>query len=281
MVVWLAATLGCSTVSVPTLNVGTLQEDRISIGLEDAQSADVQLAMGTGELTIAPGGSAMLDGTFRYNVKEWKPQIERNTVGGLASVLIQQGQDKEAWGLAGQGARNEWDIRLGTQAPLRLTVNLGAGESDIDLSGVRLSRLSMANGAGDTSIVFRSPNPERMSELAINSGAGRLQLDQLGNANCERLTVKGGAGEVTLDLNGEWTRSATVELITGVGSVTVRVPRTIGVRITTAGSPVGKLIVNDLKSTSEGYVNEAYATAEIKLEISLTTGMGQVTLTAQ
>ena len=103
----------------------------------------------------------------------------------------------------------------------------------------------------------------------------------MGNANFERLNVKGGAGEVSLDLNGAWTRSASVDVIAGVGKVSVRVPREIGVKVKTGGSPVGQLIVEGLTSTGDGYVNDVYATADIKLDISLTTGVGQVTVTTR
>lgn len=275
------ASLGCSTISVPTLSVGPLQEERQTLGLDGATSADVQLLMGTGELNVASGADGLLDGTFRYNVKEWKPEIERSNVGGLASVLVRQGADKNKWGVAGSGARNEWDLRLGAGAPLRLTIGLGAGTCKLDLGGLRLARLKLDNGAGDTTLTFNTPNSEALSEIQINSGAGKLDLRSLGNANVERLNIKGGAGELSLDLNGAWMRSASVDVITGVGKVTLRLPREIGVKVKTGSSPVGRLVIEGLTGTGDGYVNDVYATATIKLDISLTTGVGEVVITTR
>jgi hypothetical protein len=276
-----AAGLGCGTVSAPVLNVGTLQEEQHSLGLEGASSSDVQLLIGTGELTVSPGADGLLEGVFRYNVKEWQPDLQHSKVGSTASVLVRQGKNRDNWGIAGKGARNEWDIRLDTSAPMRLTVAMGAGSSKLDLSGLRLTRLNVDAGASETVIRFNTPNPEQLSEIEVNSGAGKIELHSIGNANCERLSVKGGAGELMLDLNGAWTRSASVEVIAGVGKVTVRVPREVGVKVKTGASPVGKVIVQDLLSADGGYVNEAYATAAIKLDISLTTGVGELTVTAR
>jgi hypothetical protein len=71
-------------------------------------------------------------------------------------------------------------------------------------------------------------------------------------------------------------------VIAGVGKVTMRVPREIGVKVKTGPSPIGKLIVEgELTPTGDGYTNAVYATAEIKLDVSLTTGVGQVTVTTR
>jgi len=281
MTALIGATLGCSTISVPTLSVGPLQEENQSFGLDGATSADIQLMIGTGELSVSPGADGLLDGTFRYNVAEWKPTFERSKVGDMSSILVQQGNNKDNIGLIGSGARNEWDIRLTDSVPMRLTVGMGAGTSKLDLGGLRVSRLSVNGGAGDTTVTFNAPNPEALSTMEVNSGAGKIELGSAGNANFERLTVKGGAGEVALDLNGAWTRSASVDVIAGVGKVTVRVPREIGVKVKTGPSPVGKLVVEGLTSTGDGYTNDIYATAEIKLDVSLTTGVGEVTVTTR
>ncbi len=280
-VMLMIATLGCGTVSVPVLNVGSLQEDNQTVSADGATSADVQLLMGTGELNVSPNADGLMQGTFRYNVAEWKPTVERTDVGNMASVLVQQGRDKDKWGVAGSGARNEWDIRLGNSVPMRLTVGVGAGTSKLEMGGLRLSRLSVESGAGDMALAFSAPNPEPLSHVEINCGAGAIEVRSGGNANFERLNIKGGAGQVTLDLNGAWTRSASVEVISGVGQVTVRVPREIGVQVKTGPSPVGKLIIEGLTATDGGYANELYTTASIKLDISLTTGVGQVTVTTR
>ncbi len=280
LMIWLSVTLAC-TVSVPVLNVGPLEEQTLAEAVNGATLADVQLLIGTGELKVSSGADGLIEGILRYNVKEWKPQIERNRVGNLASILIRQGTDEKSWGIAGQGARNEWDIRLGGSVPVRLTVGMGAGTNILDLGGVRLARLKVDCGAGDTTLTFNTPNPEPLSEIQVNAGAGKIDMRSMGNANFERLNIKGGAGEVVLDLNGDWARPANVEVIAGVGKLQVRVPREIGVRVTPTGSPVGKLVVDGLITTGGSYVNEAYATATIKLEIALTTGVGDVTITTR
>jgi hypothetical protein len=56
--------------------------------------------------------------------------------GKKGELVVKQGS-AEGGGLSG-GARNEWDVSLNDKLPTDLVVQLGAGESDLDLDSLTL-----------------------------------------------------------------------------------------------------------------------------------------------
>jgi hypothetical protein len=53
----------------------------------------------------------------------------------------------------------------------------------------------------------------------------------LGNLNTDHIEVSAGVGSVTLELDGDWQRDATVEVHMGLGSLELRIPEGLGVRL--------------------------------------------------
>lgn len=52
----------------------------------------------------------------------------------------------------GGKARNEWETRLNDEVPTDLVVQMGAGESDLDLDSLTLTRLKLQMGAGKATV---------------------------------------------------------------------------------------------------------------------------------
>ena len=96
-------------------------------------------------------------------------------------------------------------LELSRVAPLDLTLDLGAVEADVDLSGIRVRRLKFESGASDASLRFDSLNSERMELFEISLGAANFRGSRLANANAAEIRVDAGIGNVELDMGGEWT----------------------------------------------------------------------------
>ncbi len=97
----------------------------------------------------------------------------------------------------------------------------------------------------------------------------------LGNSRCDRLDFEGGIGKVTLDFGGTWTVSSEVGVKMAVGELVLRLPRQAGVRISldeflASFKPAG------LEQQGTIYQSAGYAEAERKLEIAVTTAVGEV-----
>lgn len=219
------ATLACSVNvdmgSRATPQIGPTQTETIDVAAPDAESAVLNLHMGAGTLSLTGGGEALVSGTVDYNVVEWKPVIE--TDGN--TVTVRQGGDTNgsinAW--PGGSVVNDWQLEVGDM-PMELTVNAGAYQGNLKLGGVPLLRLEINDGAATSNVRFDEANPEEMTELVYKTGASTVTLTGLANANFETMTFDGGAGAYTLDFSGDLQRDGTVEITSGVSTLTLIVP---------------------------------------------------------
>src|SRR5215212_11210103 len=116
--------------------VGKMQRESKSVDLKNAQSARAQLKMGAGELYLTGGADQLMEGEFSYNVADWKPKVNYDVSGDTGELMVKQGSAEGA-GLSGD-ARNEWNIRLNDEVPTDLVVQMGAGESNLDLDSLTL-----------------------------------------------------------------------------------------------------------------------------------------------
>ena len=125
--------------------VGETPNESRSIQPEDARSVRAHLTMGAGELKVGGAADALVEGPFSYNVADWKPQVDYEVSGERGDLT-----EKEGSGDDGRlvGARNEWDLRFNDDVPTELVVEMGAGESDLDLDSLILTGLDLEMGAG-------------------------------------------------------------------------------------------------------------------------------------
>lgn len=220
------ASLACSiTVDLPAIEyeTGEMVTEEIVIPLPQDPSAvtNLQLAFGGGMLNLAPGArDALVSGSVAYNVEAFKPEVSASG----DSVRIAQ-EDIRLDGLPDflDGARNEWDLRLGA-APMNLAISAGAYRGKIELGGLALQELRLTEGASDTELSFSQPNLVEMDSLRYETGASRAELSGLANANFEDMTFRSGAGQYTLDFSGELKRNASVIVKSGLASISILVP---------------------------------------------------------
>lgn len=114
-------------------------------------------------------------------------------------------------------------------------------------------------------------------ELAVNMGAGEADLDLRG-LDLRELRVNLGAGETTIDLSGQWANDLTADINAGAGELTLRVPENVGVRIVGYQDGLGSYRADGFEQDGEALVNDAWETAEVRFEIELRRGLGEVTV---
>ncbi len=282
MLLLLGGTLACGftveapdiDIRVPTVKVGDMRDEGRSVSLDGAESVAVEILFGAGELEIDAGhADDLFSGRFRYNVERWEPQVTYDD-----NVLtIKQGGSEEDWGIPTGMTRNEWDLEFPSGIPLEMDVKLGAGEGSLDFTGLQLATLDLDMGAGDFTLRFDEPNEIEMDRLTLDTGASKLEVRHVGNASPKQVTLQGGVGDITLDFTGAWDRSSDVQITTGVGSLTLRLPDDVGVQVETAGG-LSHVEASGLKHEGNLYVNDAFGEAESELRIHVTTGVGSVRL---
>lgn len=215
---------------VTDLKTGPTREESIEIALPDELSKNpvLELNFGAGELTLAPGAAqGWVTGTAVYNVDDLKPMITRSASGAKIAT-----GDLEISGIPkfGDDFKNSWDLKLGS-IPFELVISSGAYKGRMELGGLSLSALKISDGAADVQLNFSQPNQVEMSTLRYETGASKVELRGLANANFSTLIFKGGAGEYSLDFSGELKQDATVDIDAGLSKITLNVPAGIPARV--------------------------------------------------
>ena len=114
------------------------------------------------------------------------------------------------------------------------------------------------------------------TDLEVNLGVGESEL-VLGKLDLERLDVKMGVGDATIDLSGA-SKSLNADINAGVGELVLRVPRSVGVRVTGRQDGLGDYEADGMRIEGDAYVNDAYGTSPVTLDIALRRGVGDVTV---
>jgi hypothetical protein len=175
--------------------VGDMQRQSESVDLDNAQSVVAQLRMGAGELKLTGGADALMEADFAYNVAEWKPEVIYDVSGETGELTVEQGSDEGV--RVGGEARNEWDLRFNDEVPTELRVEMGAGESDLDLDSLTLTGLDLEMGAGKTMVDLTGDYGQDL-DVSIEGGVGEATV-QLPSEVGVKLRAEGGLGKINTE----------------------------------------------------------------------------------
>lgn len=235
---------------------------------EDRLSVDVEY--GAGRLSIEPAERGVLyRAELRYDARIFRPELDYR--GGRLNVGLdgRKGIDLNS----DDGGR--LDLALGPDSPIDLEMAFGAAAAEAELGGLRLRSLEVSTGASESTLRFSRPNRESMGEIKLQVGAAEFDAYGLGNANARRLRVEGGVGEVTLDFTGEWQRDLDVEVDMGLGSLVLRLPRGLGVRVR-KDSFLASFDSQDLVKRGDVYYSENWDEAAHRLTIEIDAALSDI-----
>ncbi len=153
-------------------NTGPLREDPVSIELGNAERANIELDMGAGEMKVRGGAQKLLEGTFKYNVPDWKPTVHNSTAGSHATVTIQQPSHT---GFGGD-THYIWDLKVNDSVLLDLALHCGAGQAQLELGDLKLRDLNVQMGAGQVQLDLRG-KPSRDYDVNISGGVGQATIN--------------------------------------------------------------------------------------------------------
>jgi hypothetical protein len=190
----LSSTLWLSGCVMDSAHTSALQYDSNTVDMDAAQSVEVNLRMGAGELRVTDGSQKLMRADFTYNVPSWKPVVHYETTGGRGILRIEQPGSRHT-NLG--NTKYRWDLQLNNKVPMDFRVNFGAGDARLDLG----------------SLALRS--------VEVDMGVGKLQMDLHGAPKHDYdVRVRGGVGEATIRLPsdiGIW-----AEAQGGIGAINVR-----------------------------------------------------------
>jgi len=168
-------------------------------------------------------------------------------------------------------------LELSRVTPLDLSLDLGAVEADLDLTGLKLSRLQIESGASEGKLRFDSLNATPMSVLQVSLGAASFRGERLANANARDIRVDAGVGNVELDLGGQWTQDIDLKVEVTLGIVTIHVPSDVGVRVSVRKT-LASFDHEGLIERDGAWVSRNWESAPRKLRISAETVFGKLTI---
>jgi hypothetical protein len=211
--------------------VGKMQRESQAVDLKNAQAARAQLKMGAGELNITGGADRLMEADFSYNVSDWKPKVSYDVSGKKGELVVKQGS-ANGGNLSG-GARNEWDISMNDEVPTELMVQLGAGESALDLDSLTLTGVDVQMGAGKTTVDL-SGDYAQSFDASIEGGVGEATV-LLPSEVGVKAKAEGGLGKINAkglkkvgdsyvnDAYGESDTNLNIDVKGGVGEINLKV----------------------------------------------------------
>jgi hypothetical protein len=167
------------------------------------------------------------------------------------------------------------DLALARGVPMDLVLELGAVEADLDLGGLSLRRLKLSTGASASTVDVSEPNPYPMTSAELEVGAADFTVRRLGNLNTERMKVSAGVGEVTLDFSGSWRRDLHVDVGMGLGSLQLRFPEGMGVRLRKS-SFLTSIDAEGLRKNGDVYSSPGWDTAERRITVDIDAAFGSI-----
>lgn len=190
---------------------------------------DVRVTYGAGRFAVRSAEDALLYRMhLRYDEERFEPVADLDA-GSLSLGLDGVGDDIDIE--LGNGRGGEMELELGRDVPMDLELSFGAVEAELDLGGLSLTGLELETGASESLLDVSSPNPVAMDHASLRVGAAEFTARHLGNLNARTIEVSAGVGDVTLELTGDWRRDAEVVVQMGLGSLLLRFPEGLGVRL--------------------------------------------------
>lgn len=244
--------------------------------LEGTDPVQVHVDYAAGTLDLRPARRPML---YRMELRYDEGRVRPVTRYDERTRTLRLGTDgregrhgpRRPRGREGQHAT----IELSRDVPLELELDFGAGQAEIDLGGLRLQSLELSTGASETELRFDEPNPIRATRVEINAGAAELRVLGLGNVRADRIDFQGGVGSTLLDFSGAWGTSSAASVKMGIGSVVLRLPRRLGVRID-RNSFLTSFEAEGMTRREGSYFSSNWSSARQRLTIQLEAAIGSI-----
>ena len=201
------------------INIGpfTSQESVLRVG---ASSLSLTLGYGAGDLNVKAGPTAAVMPEL-VMVKSTHEDIDLHwNVGSSGSAIV------NAKGVGPDfvigGVTRAWDVSVPSDMPVALTLNLGAGDFDIDLSNVLLTEATINNGASNLEIAL----PRANGNVPVTISTGASSVDLRVPAGVEyRVRVTGGLNTISGPQESAGYSTAvnrlTIAISSGVSSITI------------------------------------------------------------
>jgi hypothetical protein len=175
---------------IPGLNFGSanLQTTNISHPLDGAESAraDLSFGAGTGKVYALSDSSNLIEGQLQtYS----SPNFSVSTSNDRATIVLGPGPVSVPM-IFPSVSEETWNVGLNSSVTYQIDLNVGVGQSTIDLTKLDISGGEIDGGVGTSELYLPGDGKYR---LAINGGVGTIRIYVPSNL-AVRAEVNGGLG---------------------------------------------------------------------------------------
>ncbi len=228
MKIWMVA--GCMLLLAACGAAGN--ESAQTFEFEYGENATVVLAIDTGTLNINPVAGTGVNGTVTTNVGAWSVQ-QSTLADGVQRV--EQGKARNA---NIPNATNTWDVELGTDQPLTLTIESVSADGNLELGGLQLTGLNIVGTTGNYTLNYNTANPlDDGGNIQVELTNGNLTVNDLINSHVSQIQTRSSGGDQTFDFGaGQLTQDLLGAVESTSGDIVFRIPTGLAARITYTAS---------------------------------------------
>lgn len=171
---------------------GSMETEQVSIDLQGAAQASLNLSYGAGHLILDAGASPgqLLTGSFAGNVKQ-----SAHISGDRLKAKVEVGPSFFPPFVSNWGGL-EWNVSLNRDIPVSLKLEMGASQSEIDLRDLRITDLKVSTGASKTDLTL----PANAGETTVKVELGAASLDMsVPDGVAARIRAEHGVAAIEVD----------------------------------------------------------------------------------
>jgi hypothetical protein len=261
---------GCGLESRVPAEMTSMDQSR-PLANEKSLNAEIRFDIGSVDISAdhKPNAYSM---DLEYDKTSFQPELRYDS-GEDARLFFRLTSSHQA-GIHTERQPNRLRVNLGETIPVKLTLNTGVGDARLNLSGLRVASLQIEAGVGASKISAYEPNPIQCDNVRIKNGVGSMDAIGLGNLNFRDLEFVGGVGGANLDFTGEWKQGAEIRIQVGVGGVTMKLPRELGVRVEAEKHFLSGLQLDGFTKRDASYYSQNYDKAKLRVSVRVATGIG-------
>jgi hypothetical protein len=248
---------------------------RITIDSATDSVLNTSIDFGSGTLVVQPGSPDTLVSTLIvYPEGGYEPDVS------LDSNVLRLGLRRvfrTHFGIV-ENVERSAHVALSPSYTYSMEIDLGTGDSYLDLSRLPITDLSVNSGVGDVVILCDTIQPVTANQVYLDLGTGDVIVYGLGNLRMEKVTANMGVGDVEFDLAGGSASDISVFIDMGVGDATFYVPVGVGVRLT-VDTGIGEIVADGAFVRSGNVIaSPTYETDTLRYDITVDTGVGDISL---
>ncbi|PIP12425.1 MAG: hypothetical protein COT45_00290 [bacterium (Candidatus Stahlbacteria) CG08_land_8_20_14_0_20_40_26] len=218
-----------TSILIIILLIGTEFKENIPYRKGDTR-AEVEIKLSGCKLAIKKGNENSILSTYiSYDKERISPNMEYKREKGVCRIRLSSEQKNNS--IFGKDSAV---VYLAPHIPLSLRIYTSS-ESRIDLSSIKVGKLHLVLGIGNTFLSIDESNPITCEEIRIYGNIARLNTEGLGYLNFERFYFDLNAGMATLDMTGVYNGRSDAEIKMGIATLTLILPPETGIRLKTKG----------------------------------------------